>query len=100
MTEAQLQNYLMKQAKAHQVYARKLVAVGRTGFPDVMICFDGLPVFIELKSPTGTGRLSKKQNREIVNMRERGMTIMVLHTTQEIDNVIRAITHGDAPRHD
>ena len=56
MSEALLQNYLIKQAKANGIYARKLVAVGQTGFPDVLIAINGYAVFIELKNPKMTVR--------------------------------------------
>ena len=90
-SEALLQNYLIKQAQAHGIYARKLVAVGRTGFPDVMIAFDSKVLFIELKSPTGRGRLSKKQDREIKRMLDVGLFVIVLQSREEVDEVLRKI---------
>ena len=92
MSEALLQNYLIKQAKANGIYARKLVAVGQTGFPDVMIAINGNALFIELKNPNGKGELSKKQGREISKMKAVGLQVVVLDNRKDIDDVIRLIT--------
>ena len=92
MSEALLQNYLIKQAKANGIYARKLVAVGQTGFPDVMIAFNDHAVFIELKNPNGKGELSKKQIREISKMKAAGLSVIVLQSREEVDDVIEKIT--------
>ncbi len=92
MSERSLQNYLIKQAKAYGVYARKLVAVGNTGFPDVMISFNGHAVFVELKNPNGKGELSKKQISEINKMKAVGLNVLVLASHAEVDDVIARIT--------
>ena len=92
MSEALLQNYLIKQAKANGIYVRKLVAVGQTGFPDVLIAINGYAVFIELKNPNGKGKLSKKQGREISKMKAVGLQVVVLDNRKDIDDVIRLIT--------
>lgn len=89
MSEALLQNYLIKQAKANGIYARKLVAVGNTGFPDVMIAFNNHAVFIELKNPNGKGELSKKQIREIARLRDQGMNVYIVDSYEAVDEVIR-----------
>ncbi len=94
MSEALLQNYLIKQAKANGIYARKLVAVGQTGFPDVMLAFNGHAIFIELKSPTGKGKLSRKQILELNRMLDVGLAARVVQTREEADYVIGELTCG------
>ena len=87
-SEKTLQDYLLKKAKFNGIYARKLVAVGHVGFPDVMLAFDGYAMFIELKSPTGRGRLSKKQELEIERMLDVGLTVLILDTKEKVDDFI------------
>lgn len=91
MSEKALQNYLMLRAKTEGVYARKMQAVGRVGFPDVLIAHKGVVVFIELKSPSGKGRLSEMQIWEHTQLRSAGCDIRVISTKNEIENVITHI---------
>lgn len=92
MSEKALQKYLMLRAKTEGVYARKMQAVGRVGFPDVLIAFKGVVIFIELKSPTGKGGLSEMQIWEHTQLRMAGCDIRVISTKGEVDNVITYIT--------
>ena len=86
--ERDLQDYLLRKAKFNGVYARKMQAVGHTGFPDVMMAIDGRVVFIELKNPNGNGVLSQKQYHEIGRMLDAGLPVMVMHTKEEVDALI------------
>lgn len=91
MTEKALQNYLFARADDHGIYCRKMAAVGHTGFPDAFLVFAGRAALVELKSPKGTGRLSKKQEREIARLREQGMNVYIVDSKEDVDNVIRNI---------
>lgn len=89
MNEAALQRYLMRRARQHDIYARKVTAVGNTGFPDAFLVCAGRVVLVELKSPTGKGRLSVKQEREIARLREFGINVYIVDSKEGVDNVIR-----------
>tara|TARA_R110000787_G_scaffold268328_2_gene374803 strand:- start:149 stop:433 length:285 start_codon:yes stop_codon:yes gene_type:complete len=91
MSEKALQNYLFARAEDHGIYCRKMVAVGHTGFPDAFLVFAGRAALVELKSPTGKGRLSKKQEREIARLREQGMNVYIVDSKDGVDDVIRNI---------
>lgn len=95
-TEAALQRYLFKCAKAHGMYIRKMQASGRRGFPDCLVIGNEQPYFIELKSPAGTGRLSELQKREIAHLRKHGQEVRVVATVTEVDRVIREIIERKA----
>ena len=88
MTEAALQSYLMIQARAHGVYARKVIAVANTGFPDVFLAGNGMVVLVELKHPNGKGLLSKKQLVEIDKIKSAGVMVFVIDKKEGCDNVI------------
>ena len=87
-SERSLQDYLLRRAKANGIYARKLVAVGHTGFPDVLLAVHGHAIFVELKSPTGRGRLSRKQANEIERMAEAGLAVLLIDTKEKVDELI------------
>jgi len=90
-TEAHLQGYLFRQAKRHIIFCIKMQATGRRGFPDVMLVNDRV-VFVELKSPSGTGRLSALQKREIELLRHAGADVRIIDTKEGVDDLIRELT--------
>lgn len=90
-TEAHLQAYLFRQAKMHQIFCRKMQASGRRGFPDVLLVNDRV-VFVELKTPAGTGRLSALQKREIELLRHAGADVRVISEKGEVDDLIKDLT--------
>ena len=90
-TEAHLQAYLFRRAREHVIYCRKMEARGRVGFPDILMVRDSRVVFIELKSPLGTGRLSAMQKREIRRLRDAGAQVYVVDSKEGVDNVFKQI---------
>ncbi len=90
-SERALQNYLITQATARGIYARKTVTPGRSGFPDVMLAYKGRVVFVELKTPLGGGKLSKLQVREIARMSDAGLDVRVYETVEDVDALIETL---------
>ena len=90
-TERALQEYLKRTAKKHRVSFFKMECVGRSGFPDVMLAYAGRCVFIELKSPAGTGRVSPRQKLMIEELTNQGMTVYVSDSKEEIDTIIAGL---------
>jgi hypothetical protein len=90
-SEKNLQDYLLRKCKFNGVYARKMQAVGHVGFPDVLLAIYGDAYFVELKSPTGLGRLSVKQARELERMSEAGLNIIVIDSKEQVDDLIVSI---------
>jgi len=90
--ERALQGYLFRQAKAHDIYCRKMRAEGQTGFPDVLLAQGGVVMFVELKNPNGKGRLSARQKRELQRLRDAGVSAVVVYDTAGVDLVIQSFT--------
>ena len=86
--ERQLQEYTKKQAKINGTGFYKLACVGRTGFPDVLLTFDGRAVFIELKSPANTGKVSPRQKLIAYELISKGQEYHVIQNTNGIDAII------------
>jgi len=91
-SESNLETYLVNQCKAHRIFIRKLQAVGRVGFPDRSLIYGGRVIFVELKPPTGKGRLSKMQEREIKKLRDVGAEVRIIWTRKGVEDVIEEIT--------
>ena len=91
VSEKSLQDYLLKKAKFNNIYARKMQAIGHTGFPDMLIAVAGHVAFIELKTPKGTGVVSKKQHYEISLLERAGVPVFIMKSKEEIDDFINSI---------
>mgnify|MGYP003630000631 FL=1 len=88
-SERNLQRYLIISAELHDIFCRKIQAVGHVGFPDVFLARNGRIVLVELKSPTGKGRLSKKQEKEIERLQNAGINVYLIDSCAGVDDVIK-----------
>jgi len=88
-SERNLQRYLIISAELHDIFCRKVQAIGHVGFPDLFLARNGRIVLVELKSPTGKGRLSKKQEKEIERLRNEGINVYVIDSYAGVDDVIK-----------
>jgi Holliday junction resolvase len=85
MLESRLQAYFIRKCRENGAFAVKLVAVGRRGFPDVLVLIGGQCYFVELKNET-KGRLSFPQQRMIAEMEAKNAEIFVLSGLIEVDS--------------
>jgi len=90
-SEKALQNYLIRLAYRHDIFCRKVAAVGHVGFPDIFLARAGRIILVELKSPTGKGRLSEKQKREIERLKGEGINVYVCDTKESVEHAIKQL---------
>lgn len=76
------------------IYARKMVARGHAGFPDVMLARDGWVVLVKLKNPNGLGKLSPKQEHEIGLLRDAGVEVRVIDSKGACDDMVSRMVRG------
>ena len=87
-TEKDLHKYAKKVCKEHAVFFRKLKAEGVSGFPDLLLAKNGKVIFVELKSPSGTGKLRPLQIRTIDDMKGEGLNVRVVSQPHQIDRIV------------
>jgi hypothetical protein len=86
MSERALEKYLVEQARRHAWLCFKWVSPAQRGVPDrILIGPAGKTIFIELKNPNGTGRLSALQQYTIDKLNEHGCDVRVIASRGEID---------------
>jgi hypothetical protein len=78
ISEKMLQHAIITLAKKRGVFVAKMEAIGQRGFPDLLLIANGRSLYMEIKSPTGKGRLSALQVRMIENMRNHGAQVVVV----------------------
>lgn len=92
--EGKVERYFTEQVKAAGGMTRKAQWIGRRGCPDQFFAFSGGRYgFAELKFED-KGGLSGHQTREIKRLRDLGVAVYVLTTTEDVDWFIRSYTHG------
>ena len=90
--EGRLQAYAKAQAEGAGVLWRKLAFEGQRGCPDTLMAYGGAVVFVELKHPGGTGRISRLQEYQLERLRDAGVDARIINTRAEIDAVIDELT--------
>ena len=93
-TEKNLHNYFRKKCLLHKIFFRKLGSTSGRGFPDVLVMHGGVLVFVELKSPQRTGRLSPLQVACIAEMQGEGADVRVMSQPGEVDDLIDELLSG------
>jgi len=87
-TENSFEKYVLRFCKSEGIICWKLKFIGRRGFPDRFLARDGVIVFLELKTPKGTGVTSKIQHRVIGALKKAGCNVYVTSTKEEFLHVI------------
>lgn len=87
-TEKGLQTYLKREALKIGASFDKLESRTRRGFPDCLIIYKGRCVFVELKSPAGTGQLTPLQKHVIDDLSSHGARVFVLNSADLVDDLI------------
>lgn len=83
MTESGLQKWAFKEGKALGVLMFKFSSPSRRGVPDALaIMPSGETIYIEFKSPKGTGRLSALQEATIARFKARGAAVYVVDSKE------------------
>lgn len=70
-------------------YVNHLGGLGqRAGIPDLLCSIDGRFVALEIKSPSGKGRLGPRQAEELEAIRKAGGTAEVISSWDDLDRVL------------
>lgn len=91
-TERALHLYFKRKCRFAGVAMYKVTCVGQTGFPDLMLIYDGWTEFVELKSPTGAGRLSERQKYMLNELNSHGASTHVISNAAGADALIADLT--------
>lgn len=88
ITEKAFQKNVCARFRKIGAFVAKMEAVGQRGFPDLLVIYKGRSLYLELKSPKGTGRLSDLQILMHESLREAGAWVEVAQNMSTIDDII------------
>lgn len=91
LTESGLQKYCVQMAKKCGILIYKFASPSQRGVPDLLLVYGGHTTYLELKSPSGKGRLSPLQKREHAKLAMVGVHVYVAETKEEVNEVISRI---------
>lgn len=91
ITEKTFQKNVMAKFKKAGGFVAKMEAVGQCGFPDLLVILRGRSLYLELKSPKGTGKLSPLQERMHLDLREAGAWVEVAQDMETIDSLLEKL---------
>ncbi len=103
-TEKNLQDYIKKQCKTHDILCYKFASPAQRGVPDLLLITRvGVVWFVEVKSPVGTGRLTELQLRHLTRLAAHRVGTAVIDSTAKADELIsdlhllttKALSHED-----
>jgi len=93
MTEQQLQASIIKYLK-DKAYIVKVMVASKNGIPDLLICYKGLFVGIELKLPTRLDTVTELQKYNIEEIERNKGIGMVISSLSEIKDLLSKIDKG------
>lgn len=90
---SQIKNYLASKG----AYCEKIFGGGyqSSGIPDILCCYKGLFIGIEVKSPTGKGRASDIQKLKVRRIRECGGIAFITDSLEEVKRLFNWIDNSD-----
>lgn len=93
MNEAQLTTQIKNLLKTKGAYCEKIFGGGfqSAGIPDIICCYKGWFIAIEVKSPTKKGRASDVQKVKVKNIRNSGGIAFFTDNLQDVKSVLKYI---------
>ena len=89
MLEKQIQNKILKFLRNHGGYWRKISDKYNIGMPDVVGCYRGVFVAIEIKA---MGKVTTpKQQYELQQIKEQGGNILIAYDVASVEKLIKGI---------
>lgn len=91
--ESQLTSQIKNLLKSKGAYCEKIFGGGyqASGIPDILCCYRGYFLAIEVKSPTGKGRASDIQKLKIKAIRDAGGVAFITDNIEDVERVLKFI---------
>ncbi len=94
MKEQDYQRKIVKALEAKGAYVVKVVAASKKGVPDILACYKGQFIAIEVKTPTTRSNVSKLQDYNLDLVSEAGGLSGVAVEVEDMLPLLRAIDHA------
>ncbi len=93
MNEQKLQANMLKLLQSRGAYTVKVIAASKAGVPDILTCYKGL--FIGLEVKVGTNKASALQNANLGLIRAAGGSAKIVRSVEEVSDLLNLLDKGD-----
>lgn len=87
--EKTFQNEVIKYLKKHKIWHYRSQMGNMSGLPDIIACYEGIFVGIELKRPDGKGRATQQQLLTIDQIFNAGGIAGVIESIDQLEKLLR-----------
>ena len=88
-SEQSIQSKIIKLLKSKGAYVVKVQSGTRSGIPDILACYKGLFLGLEVKKPETKKDTSKLQELNIKQIKDAGGIATVVWDTTTVDNILK-----------
>jgi Holliday junction resolvase len=91
MKESEIQSKIIKKLKANKAYVVKVVQATTKGVPDILACYKGQFIGIEVKKPDTKNNTTALQKHNLLNISAAGGWSMVMYEDSQVDTLLEEI---------
>ena len=88
MTEQQIQKSIIKYLESQGAYIVKVISASKAGVPDILCCYQGKFIGIEVKKPSTKNNVSKLQEYNLKKIRESGGIALVAWSLEQVMEIV------------
>ena len=89
MLESKVQTRILKELKHRGIYCYKNIVTNRKGIPDIIVCFRGRFIALEVKRQGG--KPTELQIYNIKKIRESGGIARIVYSWEDVEKLLRTI---------
>jgi len=91
MKEQDYQKKIVKYLESKGAYVVKVITASKKGVPDVLACYKGRFIAIEVKTPTTMNNASELQKYNLEKIRDAGGVAMISCEASDLDYTLKRI---------
>ena len=85
--ESKIQSKILKELKAAGIYAHKNITTNKKGIPDIIVCYRGKYIALEVKRPGG--KPTELQLWNINEIRRAGGIAEIVYSWEDVVNILK-----------
>ncbi len=86
MLESKIQSKILKNLKELGIYAHKNITTNKKGIPDIIVCFKGKYLALEVKRPGG--KSTELQDFNIIKIRQSGGVAEIVYSWEDVKDIL------------
>jgi Holliday junction resolvase len=91
MKEQDIQKKIVKHLEKQGAYTVKVISASKAGVPDVLVCYKGVFIGVEVKTPKTIKNVSKLQAFNITKIQEAGGIAGIASCIEEADALLKLV---------